>query len=152
LLEPPERAAQNPFLQRLKKLKEPEGQKTVRAPGEEGKMGKVDAPQVARRAAPQGNPDDKEMVANQGILSILGKGSAGLSTVLGSSGLGGEIKGAIGGLTGNAVGDSQGFGGLGLRGRGPGGGAVGETVSVGAIGTRGRGGGSSSFGSGVGGL
>ncbi len=152
LLQPPERAAQNPFLQRLKKLKEPEGTKAVRAPGEEGKMGKENAPQVARRAAPQGNPNDKEMVANQGILSILGKGSAGLSTVLGSSGLGGELKGAIGGLTGNAVGDAQGFGGLGLRGRGPGGGAVGETVSVGAIGTRGRGGGSAGFGEGVGGL
>jgi TonB family protein len=152
LLQPPERIAQNPFLQRLEKLKEPAGAKTVRAPGEEGKMGRRDAPQVERRTAPQGNPNDKEIVSNQGILSILGKGSAGLSAVLGSSGLGGELKGAIGGLTGNAVGDAHGFGGLGLRGTGPGGGAIGETVSVGAIGTRGRGGGAAGFGSGVGGL
>jgi len=152
LLEPPERVANNPFLQRLKKLEKPAGEKTVQARGEEAKMGKPDAPQVARRAAPQGIPNEKEQVANQGILAILGKGSGGLSTVLGSSGLGGELKGAIGGLTGNAVGDAHGFGGLGLRGAGPGGGAVGETVSVGAIGTRGRGGGSSNFGAGVGGL
>lgn len=152
LLQPPERMAQNRFLQRLEKLKEPAGAKTVRAPGEEGKMGRRDAPEVVRRTAPQGNPNDKELVSNQGILSILGKGSAGLSAVLGSSGLGGELKGAIGGLTGNAVGDAHGFGGLGLRGTGPGGGAIGETVSVGAIGTRGRGGGAAGFGSGVGGL
>jgi len=152
LLQEPERVKNNPFLQRLEKLKPEKAAKTVQAPREEGKMGRQDAPEVARRSAPQGNPNDKEMVANQGILAILGKGSAGLSTVLGSSGLGGELKGAIGGLTGSAVGDAHGFGGLGLRGTGPGGGAIGETVSVGAIGTRGRGGGTASFGSGVGGL
>lgn len=152
LLQEPERVQNNPFLQRLEKLKPEKAAKTVRAPGEEGKMGRRDAPEVARRSAPQGNPNDREMVANQGILAILGKGSGGLSTVLGSTGLGGELRGAIGGLSGSAVGDAHGFGGLGLRGTGTGGGAVGETVSVGAIGTRGRGGGAASFGSGVGGL
>src|SRR5690606_307950 len=104
LLQEPERVQNNPFLQRLEKLK-------------------------------------PEKAANQGSLAIRGKGSGGLSTVLGSTGLGGELRGAIGGLSGSAVGDAHGFGGLGLRGTGTGGGAVGETVSVGAIGTRGRGGG-----------
>lgn len=152
LLEPPEKAKDNHFLQKLQELKAPAA-KTVRAPGEEGKAGKRDAAPAEKRSAPQAiDPDDKEIIKNQGVLSMLGRGGAGLSTILGTGGLGGELKGAIGGISGKTVGDAHGFGGLGLRGTGPGGGAVGETVSVGAIGTRGRGGGSAGFGSGVGGL
>src|SRR5690606_36340054 len=92
-----------------------------------------------------------EQVKNQGLLGMLGKGSSGLSTIFGDSGLGGDLAGAIGGIQGK-VGDARGFGGLGLKGTGQGGGATGETVAVGAIGTRGRGGGEAGFGSQVGGL
>ena len=99
------------------------------------------------------DPNDKEQVKNQGILAMLGKGqNAGLSTIFGTSGLGGDLKGAIGGITGNSVGDAHGFGGLGLKGTGTGGGGSGNTIGVGAVGTKGRGGGMGSFGNGVGGL
>jgi hypothetical protein len=50
------------------------------------------------------------------------------------------------------VGDSQGFGGLGVRGTGAGGGGAGETVGIGGIGTKGRGGGLGGYGQGVGSL
>ncbi len=150
LLMPPE-PRQNPFLERLK-LQAPDGE-TVKAPNTEGKMGKSDAPERATRSAPRAiKPDDKEIVKNQGILAMLGSGSnSGLSTIFGKEGLGGDLKGAIGGITG-AVGDAHGFGGLGLKGTGLGGGGVGTTVGVGAIGTKGRGGGVGDYGKGAGGL
>ncbi|MFO0594512.1 MAG: alpha-2-macroglobulin family protein [Myxococcaceae bacterium] len=40
-----------------------------------------------------------------------------------------------------AIGDSSGFGGLGLRGSGSGGGGIGDGIGIGGIGTKGRGGG-----------
>ena len=49
----------------------------------------------------------------------------GLSTVFGSGGLGGDLKGAVGNMFGPVVGDSYGLGGLGIRGSGKGGGGVG---------------------------
>lgn len=145
----------NPFFDKLS-LKAPKdpGQTAAKAAGEEGKMGKRDAPERNTRSAPRAiDPKDKEQVKNQGILAMLGKGqNAGLSTIFGTGGLGGDLKGAIGGITGNSVGDAHGFGGLGLKGTGPGGGGSGNTIGVGAVGTKGRGGGMGSFGSGVGGL
>jgi hypothetical protein len=50
------------------------------------------------------------------------------------------------------VGDSFGFGGLGVRGSGTGGGGSGETVGIGGIGTKGRGGGLGGYGQGIGAL
>ncbi|WP_373045501.1 AgmX/PglI C-terminal domain-containing protein [Vulgatibacter sp.] len=145
----------NPFFDKLS-LKAPKdpGQMAAKAAGDEGQMGKRDAPKRNTRSAPRAiDPNDKEQVKNQGILAMLGKGkNAGLSTIFGTSGLGGDLKGAIGGITGNGVGDAHGFGGLGLKGTGTGGGGVGNTIGVGAVGTKGRGGGMGSFGSGVGGL
>ncbi|HEY0839023.1 MAG TPA: AgmX/PglI C-terminal domain-containing protein [Vulgatibacter sp.] len=150
LLTPPEQR-RNPFLDKLE-LKAPG--ETVQAPGQEGKAGKQDAPVRNTRSAPKAiKPDDKEIVKNQGILAMLGSGSnQGLSTIFGKGGLGGDLKGAIGGITGASVGDAHGFGGLGLKGTGLGGGAEGETVGVGAIGTKGRGGGIGDYGKGAGGL
>ena len=55
---------------------------------------------------------------------IFGSGGGGLSTVFGPNGLGGELKSAMGNMFGAAVGDAQGFGGLGLRGSGSGGGRL----------------------------
>ena len=154
LFEAPKRTY-NPFMEKLalKAPKDP-GEAAAKAAGEEGKMGKRDAPQRNTRSAPRAiDPNDKEQVKNQGILAMLGKGqNAGLSTIFGTSGLGGDLKGAIGGITGNSVGDAHGFGGLGLKGTGRGGGGVGNTIGVGDVGTKGRGGGTGSYGKGVGGL
>ncbi|AKU91307.1 adventurous gliding motility protein GltG [Vulgatibacter incomptus] len=153
LLTPPEQR-QNPFLEKLK-LKAPDsGEKAERARGDEGKMGKQDAPERNTRSAPRAiKPDDKEVVKNQGLLAMLGSGSnAGLSTIVGKAGLGGDLKGAIGGITGQGVGDAHGFGGLGLKGTGLGGGGQGTTIGVGDVGTKGRGGGLGDYGKGMGGL
>ena len=145
----------NPFLAKLdlEAPKDP-GEAAAKAAGDEGKMGKREAPKRDTRSAPRAiDPNDKEQVKNQGILAMLGKGqNAGLSTIFGTKGLGGDLKGAIGGITGKSVGDAQGFGGLGLKGAGTGGGGIGNTIGVGDVGTRGRGGGQGSFGKGVGGL
>jgi hypothetical protein len=121
----------------------------------EGQMGKKDAPKTNGRSAPRAiDPNAKELVKNSGLLAALGKGKGqgGLSTVFGQGGLGGDLKGAIGNMFGPVVGDSQGMGGLGLKGTGTGGGGSGETIGIGAVGTKGRGGGLGGYGSGVGGL
>ncbi len=119
--------------------------------GNEGKMGKVGKPDTGRRSAIRAiKPDDKEVVGNRGLLAVLGAGGPeGLSTVMGGTGLGGELEGAIGNMFGAQVGESGGFGGLGLRGTGTGGGGMGNTIGVGRLGTRGRGGGNYGYGTGV---
>jgi hypothetical protein len=72
--------------------------------------------------------------------------------VFGSSGLDADLDSALGGLTGNSVGDAHGAGGLGLSGIGRGGGGTGEGIGLGRVGTigRGGGGGASGYGTGVG--
>ena len=124
--------------------------------GEEGQMGKKDAPKTNGRSAPRAiDPNAKDMVKRSGLLGALGRGGGGLSTVFGSGGLGGDLKGAVGNMFGPVVGDSYGMGGLGIRGTGSGGGGSGETIGIGAVGTKGRGGGmggGAGYGTGVGGL
>jgi TonB family protein len=152
ILKPVEK--KNPLLQRLRSLEGPKdpGELAAKHHGDEGQMGKKDAPHRNTRSAPRGDPNDKDLVKNQGLLAMLGRGQAGLSTIFGTGGLGGDLKGAIGGITGATVGDAHGFGGLGLKGTGTGGGGVGNTIGVGDIGTKGRGGGLGGYGTGVGGL
>jgi hypothetical protein len=138
----------------LEKLKSDISDKQASAPrykGAEGKMGKPGAPDTGRRSAVKAiKPDDKEIVGNRGLLAVLGAGGPqGLSTVMGGTGLGGEMEGAIGNMFGSQVGESGGFGGLGLRGTGSGGGGMGNTIGVGGLGTRGRGGGQYGYGTGV---
>lgn len=145
----------NPMMEKLalKAPKDP-GEAAPKAAGVEGQAGKKDAPVRNTRSAPRAiDPNDKNEIKNQGILAMLGKGqNSGLSTIFGKGGLGGDLQGAIGGITGNSVGDAHGFGGLGLKGTGAGGGGFGNTIGVGDVGTKGRGGGQGSFGTGVGGL
>ena len=118
--------------------------------GVEGQMGKRTAPKVQARSAPKAiDRNDPEMVKQAGLLAVLGGGKGapeGLSTVLGRGGLGGDLKGAVGNMFGATVGDAFGFGGLGLKGEGPGGGGSGETIGIGAVGTKGRGGGMGGYG------
>ncbi|HET9596830.1 MAG TPA: AgmX/PglI C-terminal domain-containing protein, partial [Anaeromyxobacteraceae bacterium] len=156
VMKPPEEQRKNPYLEKLKKdiSKEP-GEMAEKHKNAEGQMGKKDAPKTNGRSAPRAiDPNAKELVKNSGLLAALGKGKGqgGLSTVFGQGGLGGDLKGAIGNMFGPVVGDSQGMGGLGLKGTGTGGGGSGETIGIGAVGTKGRGGGLGGYGSGVGGL
>jgi hypothetical protein len=123
----------------------------ARHKGAEGKMGIKGKASTGKRSAVRAiRPDDKEVVGNRGLLAVLGQGgTSGLSTVTGGTGLGGELEGAIGNMYGSQIGNSGGFGGLGIRGTGPGGGGVSNTIGVGRLGTRGRGGGRQGYGSGV---
>ena len=136
------------------KKEEQAGEMAEKHKGEEGKMGKKDAPKTDARSAPKAiDPNAKEVVKRMGVLGALGRGGGGgLATVFGSGGLGGDVRGAVGNMFGNTVGDSLGFGGLGVRGTGAGGGGAGETVGIGGIGTKGRGGGLGGYGQGVGSL
>jgi pSer/pThr/pTyr-binding forkhead associated (FHA) protein len=129
------------------------GEMAEKHKGEEGQMGRKDAAKTNARSAPKAiDPNAKELVKRSGLLGALGRGGGGLSTVFGSGGLGGDLKGAVGNMFGPVVGDSYGLGGLGIRGSGSGGGGQGETIGIGAVGTKGRGGGLGSYGTGVGGL
>jgi len=159
IIQPPEpQKKQNPALDKLaQELKGQEpGEMAEKHKGTEGQMGKKEAPRTTGRSAPKAiDPNAKEVVKNSGLLAVLGRGkgaSGGLSTIFGQGGLGGDLKGAVGNMFGPVVGDSQGIGGLGIKGTGTGGGGQGETIGIGAVGTKGRGGGLGGYGSGVGGL
>jgi hypothetical protein len=139
------------FLEKLKGDIAEKGQSAERYKGQEGKMGLKGMPDTGKRSAVKAiKPDDREIVGNRGLLAVLGAGGPqGLSTVMGGTGLGGEMEGAIGNMFGSQIGNSGGFGGLGLKGTGPGGGGMGNTIGVGRLGTRGRGGGAFGYGTGV---
>jgi hypothetical protein len=152
VIKPPEVQKKPPGGQQKEEKAEP-GEMAEKHKGEEGQMGKKDAPKTNARSAPKAiDPNAKEIVKRSGLLGALGRGGGGLSTVFGTGGLGGDLRGAVGNMFGPVVGDSQGLGGLGIRGSGSGGGGQGETIGIGAVGTKGRGGGLGSYGTGVGGL
>jgi TonB family protein len=148
IVKPPE-MEKNKFLQELNKQKEDQGEMAAKHRGDEGQMGKKDAPKRSAHAAPKGDPNNKDQ-ARILAAKIFGSGGSGISTIFGHNGLGGELKSAMGNMFGAAAGDAQGFGGLGLRGTGAGGGGVGDTIGIGGIGTKGRGGGTGTYGTGVG--
>ena len=138
----------------LAKLKAgPEGAK---AKGREGKAGRKDYKGKKQgRMAVKGAPDDKE-IAKSTLNKLFGnvEGGERRSYLFGTGGLGGELEGALGGVTGAQVGDAAGLGGLGTRGAGPGGGGLSmSSVGLGKLGTAGRGGGGDGdYGAGVGNL
>ncbi len=153
IVKPPEKK-KNPWLDKLKgEAGKQKGEMAEKHKGEEGAMGKKTAPKRNTRSAPKAiDINAKELVKNSGLMRLLGGGGAGLSTILGTNGLGGDLKGAVGHMFGPAVGDAAGLGGLGLRGTGMGGGGLGNTIGIGDIGTKGRGGGLGGYGTGVGGM
>ena len=152
VIKPPEPQPKQAGGQKAEEKADP-GEMAEKHKGEEGQMGRKDAPKTNARSAPKAiDPNAKEIVKRSGLLGALGRGGGGLSTVFGSGGLGGDLKGAVGNMFGPVVGDSYGLGGLGIRGSGSGGGGQGETIGIGAVGTKGRGGGLGSYGTGVGGL
>jgi len=150
IIKPPE-TQKNKFLEKLNQQKEKQkaGEMAAKRRGDEGQMGKKEAPKTQNRTAPQGQKDKKDE-ARALTAKIFGGNKGGVSTLFGSAGLGGELKSAMGNMFGAKAGDSGGFGGLGIRGGGGGGGGTGDTIGIGAIGTKGRGGGTASYGSGVG--
>jgi TonB family protein len=133
--------------------------------GEEGQMGRPDAQKNDNRYAikgPADNPDPhmareraKEYAATSGILAAL-QSNAPTSPFGQDTALGVDPENALGLLMGNQIGDSFGYGGLGLRGTGRGGGGNGlGTIGLGNLGTIGHGGGGGSgsgYGRGAGGL
>jgi len=147
IIKPPE-IQKNPFLEKLAHQKENQGEMAAKHRGDEGQMGKKDGPKRNARAAPKGDPNDKNQ-ARLMAQRIFGSGGGAISSIFGK-GLGGELKSAMGNMFGTTTGDARGFGGLGLRGSGSGGGGTGDTIGIGGIGTKGRGGGVGSYGMGTG--
>jgi len=146
LIKPPE---VQKSLDRFNKKKD-SGEIAQKHKGDEGQMGKKEAPKRSAHAAPKGDPNNKDQ-ARLLVQKVFGGGAnSGISTIFGHQGLGGELKSAMGNMFGAAAGDAQGFGGLGLRGSGSGGGGIGDTIGIGGIGTKGRGGGTGGYGTGVG--
>lgn len=147
-----------------------EGGTGTRHAGPEGKMGKRDAPTRSARYAIKNNGEPphlsrqaaREAVQNRGIFAALGAPGGGMAA--GASGIvspfgsmtesGVDNQNANGNMTGDAVGDAFGYGGLGAAGTGWGGGGTGEgTIGMGGIGTMGHGSGTGSgqgYGSGAG--
>jgi Mg-chelatase subunit ChlD len=78
----------------------------LRAKGAEGAFGKRDAPK-------RGGSHLDALLRERGSIHR--------SFLMGTGGLGGELKGALGGVTGLEIGDAIGMGGLGVRGSGAGG-------------------------------
>ncbi|MEN9800384.1 MAG: hypothetical protein RL653_4081 [Pseudomonadota bacterium] len=150
IVKPPE-TQKNPFLEKLKQQKE-DSEMAAKRRGDEGQMGKKDETKKNARAAPKGDPTNKDQARMLTEKIFGGKDGGGISTIFGHNGLGGELKSAMGNMFGAAAGDAQGLGGLGLRGGGSGGGGVGDTIGIGGIGTKGRGGGTGSYGTGIGGM
>lgn len=143
----PEKKQENTLLAKLKA-----GEQAAKAKGNEGKAGKKDHNKKEEgRMAVRGKPDDAE-IAKSSLQKLLGAGAkGGASYLFGTGGLGGELKSALGGVTGAEIGDASGLGGLGTRGTGPGGGGLSmNSVGLGSLGTAGRGGGGDGYGSGVG--
>ncbi|MCB9567041.1 MAG: TonB family protein [Myxococcales bacterium] len=125
----------------------------MRSRGEEGAMGKPDTRARGGRAGVRGPKDaipsldrnfDPEMRARtSGILGVLGQGHGHfLASPDGAFALGNDDADTWGSLTGTAIGEAYGVGGIGLIGTGRGGGGTGEgTLGIGGVGLIGRGGG-----------
>ncbi|MBL8682694.1 MAG: AgmX/PglI C-terminal domain-containing protein [Myxococcales bacterium] len=149
---------------------EQEGGQGTRHAGPEGKMGKRDAPSRSARYAIRNNGEPPHMsrqaardaIQQRGIFAALGApgggaagGASGIVSPFGGlteSGL--DNVNANGNMTGDAIGDAFGFGGLGATGTGWGGGGTGEgTIGLGNFGTMGHGSGTGTgqgYGSGAG--
>lgn len=149
LVKPPE-MQKNPFIEQLNKAKE-KGEAPAAFQGTEGQMGKKNAPNRDAKAAPKAidpNSKDQARLIAQRIFG--GKGNAGIATLFGRAGLGGNLQAAMGHMTGSTVGDAGGVLGMGLKGSGGGGGGTGNTIGIGAVGTRGVAGGEGKYGTGIG--
>jgi TonB family protein len=150
IIKPPD-IQKNAFIKQLNQEKAKKAAAPAKHSGEEGAMGKKNAPKrnahTAAKAADPNNKDQARMLAQK----IFGKGGAGISNIFSDhNGLGGELKAAMGNMVGAAAGESGGLEGLGMKGGLSGGGGTGHTIGIGAVGTKGRAGGNGHFGNGTG--
>jgi len=108
------------------------GEVAARAKGDEGEIGKKNAMQKDGKSTPKGDPDDSNRQRNV-LAHLLGGGVGGgnAGAIALGQGKGGEVRAAIGKLSGSRHGDAGGLGGLGVRGVGPGGGGH-SLVSIGS--------------------
>lgn len=91
-------------------------------------------------AAARKRERDRQIAQQAGVLGLL-QAADGMESPFGASAIGADPD-ALGGLvSGKAVGEAYGTGGLGLRGVGRGGGGTGEGIGLGQVGTIGRSGG-----------
>lgn len=92
------------------------------AVGRPGKAGKPGMPDTGkRRAVRRVKEDDGERLSRMGLLAALGNGPGALGTLdTTRHGLDGDLLDAIGNLDGKVRGDSGGWGGLDVKGTGPG--------------------------------
>ncbi len=171
LMEPPETIEEEqPDWLQPSETPDDEGGKGKRHKDDEGAMGKEESKKTKNKFGIEGPPDNqdpvmaresaKEAAKNVGILGVLsastGSWNSPTSPYGADTALGYDPMSALGALMGDAIGENQGFGGLGLRGTGRGGGGTGEgTIGLGNIGTIGHGGGGGSgsgYGRGAGGF
>lgn len=129
--------AENTLLKRLKASRD-----NARGKGKEGKAGsaKNADKKEAGRAAAKGKEKNEDR-AKSALDRLLGQssGKSANRVLMGSGGLGTELREALGGVSGREVGSATGLGGLGTRGVGRGGGGLSmNAVGLGALGTRGR--------------
>lgn len=150
IIKPPD-IQKNAFIKQLNQEKAKKAAAPAKHSGEEGAMGKKNAPKrsahTAAKATDPNNKDQARMLAQK----IFGKGGAGISNIFSDhNGLGGELKAAMGNMVGSVAGESGGLEGLGMKGGLSGGGGTGHTIGIGAVGTKGRAGGNGHFGNGTG--
>ncbi len=103
LIKPPENQ-KNPILEKFEKKKD-SGEVAQKHKGDDGQAGKKEAPKISARAAPKGDPNNKDQ-ARLLVAKVFGAQGGGISTLFGHQGLGGELKGAMGNLFGAAPGDA----------------------------------------------
>ncbi|MDY7232979.1 AgmX/PglI C-terminal domain-containing protein [Hyalangium rubrum] len=130
----------------IKKLKLAGVEEGAKAKDEEGKFGKEEAKKQEADPSKPGTrvvdktkkEKDRQVVGNVGLLGAFKGLKGGASDVFGPGGLGTGINNSLGGLkAGAGLGDAQGVGGLGSRGKGTGGG--GTALGIGGLGTQGNG-------------
>ena len=115
---PPRRLSVEMFQDDLSDSKKPK-MPAVGRPGKAGRRGMPDTGK--RRAVRRIKEDDGERVSRMGLLVALGNGPGALGTLdTTRHGLGGDLEDAIGNLDGKEPGDSGGWGGLDVKGTGPG--------------------------------
>jgi hypothetical protein len=121
------------------------GKEGAQAAGEEGALGKLDAPATKNRLAVRGPPDNptpelmtRSEAESFGMIGILAGGAAydgPTSPWARDDALGSDPISAHGNMWGDQIGDTRGFGGLGLFGAGDGGGSKYQGIGLGTIGT-----------------
>lgn len=120
--------------------------------GDEGQAGKEDSDQSDKMLQIEGPTDNKEIelkkirdteiAMSAGAMAIFNDNQVGSMWGSGDQSVGSDAIHALGGLTGDSVGEAKGMGGLGLHGAGRGGGGTSERgIGMANVGTAGRGGG-----------